>query len=521
MPRNVLENPMANSTGSRKWFYPLDRTAWIMILLLSLAIGFFVIKGDRSAPRIRDFTWQNRQVGTEDAAFMLTFSRPMDHASVENNLQIKPVLPGKTSWAGRRMAYTLDAPAPYGETFELSLQGARDRFSKADDVRAQMSLYTGQFKTRDRAFVYLGVEGDEAGRLVMQNLTRQQKQVLTPPNLTVMDFKPYPEGDRLLFSASDRTDPKALINQKIYTVTTGIALKPAASQPGEKKPILSSAAPAEATPGVINLVLDNTDYQNLKFDLSPNGKIIIVQRINQKNPADSGIWMVKEGETAQPIKTEPGGDFLIAPDSTSLAMSQGQGMAILPLEPDGQRLDFLPKFGVVLSFARDGSAAAMVKFNRDPANPTRSLFIVSNQGVEKELLKTDGNILSAEFDPTKKNLYCLVTKRLPGKDYVEEPYLIAINLKTAKRSDLLKLPIQRDIQMSLAPDGLGILFDQVLDQPDKKGEKPAGQIRGSDGKAIESSRLWFFPIVLDEANMTQPADPQALELPGLRPRWLP
>jgi hypothetical protein len=163
----------------------------------------------------------------------------------------------------------------------------------------------------------------------------------------------------------------------------------------------------------------------------------------------------------------------------------------------------------------------MVKFNRDPANPTRSLFIVSNQGVEKELLKTDGNILSAEFDPTKKNLYCLVTKRLPGKDYVEEPYLIAINLKTAKRSDLLKLPIQRDIQMSLAPDGLGILFDQVLDQPEKKGEKPAGQIRGSDGKAIESSRLWFFPIVLDAANLTQPADPQALELPGLRPRWLP
>jgi hypothetical protein len=515
---------MANTTGnSRKWFYPLDRTAWILILVLSLAIAFFVIKGDRSAPRIRDFTWQDRQVGTEDAAFMLTFSRPMDHASVENNLQITPVLPGKTSWAGRRMAYTLDAPAPYGETFELSLQGARDRFSQADDARAQMSLYKGQFKTRDRAFVYLGVEGEEAGRLVMQNLTQQQRQVLTPPNLTVMDFKPYPDGDRLLFSASDRTDPKALLNQKIYTVTTGIALEPAASKPGEKK--TPSAAPAAALPGVVTLVLDNKDYQNLKFDLSPNGKIVIVQRINQKDPADSGIWMVREGEAAQPIKTEPGGDFLIAPDSTSLAMSQGQGMAILPLEPDGQRLDFLPKFGVALSFAPDGSAAAMVKFNRDPENPTRSLFVVSNQGVEKELLKTDGSILSAEFDPTKKNLYCLVTKRLPGKDYVEEPYLISINLKTAKRTDLLKLPIQRDIQMSLAPDGLGILFDQVLEQdkPAKKDgkEQTTGQIRGSDGKAIESSRLWFFPIVVDSNDMTQPADPQALELPGLRPRWLP
>jgi hypothetical protein len=514
---------MTNSTGnSRKWFYPIDRTAWILILVLSLVIGILVIKGDRTAPRIRDFTWENRQVGTEDAAFMLTFSRPMDHASVENNLQIKPALPGKASWAGRRMAYTLDAPAPYGENFELKLQGARDRFSSPDDVRTQMQLYTGQFKTRDRAFVYLGVEGDEAGRLVLQNLTQQKQQIITPESLVVMDFKPYSEGDRLLFSASDRTDPKAFLNQQIYTVTTGIPLKQSANAPGEKKP--TPSARSETLPGIVNLVLNNKDYQNLKFDLSPNGKIIIVERINQKNPADSGIWMLKDGVPPQPLKTE-GGDFLIAPDSTSLAMSQGQGMAILPLEPDGQRLDFLPKFGVALSFANDGSAAAMVKFNRDPSNPTRSLFLVTNQGVEKELLKTDGNIISAEFDPTRKNLYCLVTKRLPGEDYVEEPYLIAINLDTAKRVDLLRLPIQRDIQMSLAPDGLGILFDQVVDQDKKKGDqekdKQAGLIRSSDGTAIASSRLWFFPILLNEANMTRPADPQALELPGLRPQWLP
>jgi hypothetical protein len=515
---------MTNSTGnSRKWFYSIDRTAWILILVLSLVIGILVIKGDRTAPRIRDFTWENRQVGTEDAAFMLTFSRPMDQASVENNIQIKPELPGKMSWAGRRMAYTLDAPAPYGENFELKLQGARDRFSQSDDVRAQMQLYTGQFKTRDRAFVYLGVEGDEAGRLVLQNLTQKKQQILTPENLVVVDFKPYPEGDRLLFSASDRADTKALLNQQIYTVTTGISLKQSANTPGGKKSALF--ARSETLPGVVNLVLDNKDYQNLKFDLSPNGKIVIAQRINQKNPADSGVWMIKEGMSPQPLKTEPGGDFLVAPDSTSLAMSQGQGMAILPLEPDGQRLDFLPKFGVALSFANDGSAAAMVKFNRDPSNPTRSLFLVTNQGVEKELLKTDGNIISAEFDPTRKNLYCLVTKRLPGEDYTEQPYLIAINLNTAKRVDLLRLPIQRDIQMSLAPDGLGILFDQVVDQDKNKGDqekdKQAGIIRSSDGKAIASSRLWFFPILLDEANMTIPADPQALDLPGLRPKWLP
>jgi hypothetical protein len=54
---------------------------------------------------------------------------------------------------------------------------------------------------------------------------------------------------------------------------------------------------------------------------------------------------------------------------------------------------------MVLSFARDGSAAAMVKFNTDY---TRSLFLVTNQGLQKELLRTTGSILSGELLRTKK-----------------------------------------------------------------------------------------------------------------------
>jgi hypothetical protein len=67
------------------------------------------------------------------------------------------------------------------------------------------------------------VENNEKGRLVLYNLTRQQKTILTPANLTVMDFKLYPKGDRILFSAVDSPNPQpGLINQKLYTITTGI-----------------------------------------------------------------------------------------------------------------------------------------------------------------------------------------------------------------------------------------------------------------------------------------------------------
>jgi hypothetical protein len=43
------------------------------------------------------------------------------------------------------------------------------------------------------------VENNEKGRLVLYNLTRQQKTILTPANLTVMDFKLYPKGIEFCF----------------------------------------------------------------------------------------------------------------------------------------------------------------------------------------------------------------------------------------------------------------------------------------------------------------------------------
>ncbi|MCU0523629.1 MAG: hypothetical protein MUF72_02270 [Elainella sp. Prado103] len=502
----------------RRFSQPIDRTAIILIVVLSLIIGGLLLKGDRTAAKVRDFTWQGRQVGAEDNAFILAFSRPMDHQSVEDNLKIEPPLPGKFSWAGRRMAYTLDSPAPYGESFKISLEKARDRFSDPADDRTQLRPFVSEFHTRDRAFVYLGVTGEEAGRLVLANLTQQQQQILTPPNLVVMDFKPYPEGDRILFAATERSaQSQGMLDQQLYTVSTGIQIESAAHSIFDK---LKPFAPSRKTQpiGTVKLLLDSQEYQNLKFDLAPNGQVIAVQRVKRNDPGNYGLWMIQPGKSPQKINTDSGGNFLIAPDSQSLAMAQGQGMAILPLASDAETLDFLPKFGMVLSFAKDGSAAAMVKFNVSPTNPTRSLFLVTNQGTEQELLKTDGSIVEAAFAPSQQTLYCLYTERLPGDLYEEQPYFAAINLKTGKITDLMRLPIQRDIQISLAPDGLGLLFDQVVANQLDNGQTA---IRSSDGKAITNSQLWFLPLFQDEESEVIAADPQPLELAGLRPRWLP
>ena len=410
------------------------------------------------------------------------------------------------------MAFTFNSPLPYGSKYQVQLEGAKDDLPNLTDEErgTEMEPFNAVFRTRDRVFAYIGVEAEEEGRLILYNLTQQQKTTLTPQDLLVKDFKIYPDGEQILFSATDPlSQSRGLLAEQLYTVTTGISFQSSSQK---------SKLPEPA--GKINRVLDNQAYQNLKFDLSNDGKTIVVQRVNRQNPADFGLWILQPDAKPRPLENEPGGDFLITPDSNSIAVAQGQGVAILPLTPAAKPLDFLPKFGVVLSFARDGSAATMVKFNADY---TRSLFLVTNQGNETELLRTTGSINSCEFNPNKEILYCLLTQLIEGEEYVEEPFIAAIALEAAKNKEklpvkpLVVLPEQRDITVSLSSDGLALLFDQIVSTT----PSASNSLRSDEGQAIADAVLWLLPVVDSTSSQTPvQLQPEKL-LPGFKPRWLP
>lgn len=527
------------------WGQPLDQVSLLVMAMISVAIVALLVLGNRTAPRIQDFSWQDKQIGAEDTAFILRFSRPMNLESVEDNLRVNALVPeaeprpilGKISWAGQRMAYTLEQPAPYGYEFELTLDDAKDRFSQSGNRQSVIEPFRATFRTRDRAFLYLGVEGEEEGRLILYNLTRKEKRILTPPDLVVLDYESYPKGGKVVFSATERQSHQSgVLDQKLYSVKTGIKREEPSSSLLSTNSLGERSANAIATAtdtfsettnaDAPVLLLDSDGYQNLKFDLAPDGQSIVIYRVSRDDVADFGLWILRPDQNPQPLETEPGGDFLITPDSQALAYLQGEGLAILPLDPEAdaaetlEPLDFLPQYGMVLSFSSDGSKAAMVQFSGDAQNvPSRSLFMVTNRGEEKELLVTDGSILDAQFDPSGQFLYCLVTKLQSSDSFLEQPFLLAINLETAEQTSLLLLPQQQNIEMSIAPDGLGILFDQVKSTSDP--EDTDTLLKGNDGSLITDSQLWFFPLSLDDQQQLIPAKPDSIPVAGLHPQWLP
>ncbi|NJS08913.1 MAG: hypothetical protein HC789_00325 [Microcoleus sp. CSU_2_2] len=501
---------------------PIDRAAFTLILVLIVLTGLLLL-GNRTAPRVREFTWENKQIGAQDTGFILTFFRPMNHSTVEANLKLEPSLPGKFSWAGRRMAYTLKDPAPYGVTYTLKLAEATDKYFGENNQNKGTPIqpFSSTFRSRDRAFVYIGVTGETESRLMLVNLTSSEPKPipLTPKDLVVTDFKPYPNSDRILFSATDRSQARTggTITQELFTVTTGI---------NPQSPAESTQPPAIA--GRIDKLLDSKDYQNLKFDLSADGKIIVIQRVNRHNPGDFSPWILEEKMPPRRLENQQGGDFMIRPDNKSMVISQKQGLAIVPLTQEANPVEFLPKYEQVLGMARDNSAAAYVKYNTDF---TRSLFILDNQGAEQEILRIPGSIIAVYFDPRKnkdnqfQRLYCLLAERLKTADYKEQPFIAAIDLKkdgtrlVGSIKPLLILPNQLDTKISLSPDGLALIFDQsVTAAKPSAGNSP----RNDSGQSIATSRLWLLPLVETSADTSQPKmQPEELPFAGYHPRWLP
>lgn len=504
--------------------FPLDKVALVLMVGLILAAVLLVVLGNHAVARVQKFSWQDRIIGADNVAFVMTFNRPMDTQSVEANLKIEPYLPGRISWAGRRMAYTLDVPVPYGEAYSVQLASAHDRFSE-ETHDTQFEAFTSSFQSRDRALVYVGTDGEQQGRLVMVNFSGTgESVVLTPPNWTILDFEPYPLGDRVLFSAIDESKQIAgTPSPTLYTVATGIAPNPPAFPLSEDT--VFSVNPDEV--GTISSVLESGQYQNLAFDLSPDGKLIVVQRVNATDPADFGPWIVQEGQDPLPLETEPGGEFLIGPDSQTLLMLQGQGTAVIPLQPETETgntitaapLDFLPEFGRVFDISHNGISAAMVDFNQnDPERRfTETLVLVTNQGEEIELLDVTGSIVAAEFDPTDRILYVLASDLLPGEAYQEQPFIAAIDLDaqdTQESPRLLTLPPQSRVSMDISPDGLAAILEVSL-----------SNTTDAEDSGTEITQTILLPLfqTSEERLLGSPsqATPQVLPFMGTSPRWLP
>lgn len=154
--------------------------------------------------------------------------------------------------------------------------------------------------------------------------------------------------------------------------------------------------------------------------------------------------------------------------------------------------------------------------------------MVNNQGLQKELTKINGSIIGAQFDPQEKTLYCLLTAvdQDPAKNiFREKPYLAAIDLESAQLRRILELPVQREVQFNISPDGKSILLNSAAINSNDSSSLPS--ISEDSAKASRVSRTPQVPTQLillpinNQSSTQNLSQPDVLPMFGTFPRWLP
>lgn len=470
-----------------------DQVALSVVLILGVILGIIIWHGDQTRLRVTRFSWQGEKVGIQDKFFTLNFNRPVDPDSVESNLTIDPPLLGRSSWQGNNLVYTLSETPIYGTNYQVKL----DKANRIDQ-QGTMEPFVDLFSTRDRTLAYVGVSDEERGRLILYDITnpkQPKKTILTPKDLVVSQFRIAPTGDKIFFLGFDPRLGRT--SKKLFSVTTGI--KYALSAP-------------DVTPGKLEQVLDNQDYDNLSFDLSKDGTTFVLLRVNRQNKADSGLWIIPEEAAPRPLGI-PAKDFIISPDGNKLAVSQQGGVGLIPLNMNAGSSRLLAGYTRALVFSQDGNRLLLTQENADY---TRSLILLESDGRTQEVLRNMYPILDCQFEPRQeKVLYCLrtdVVKREDG-NYHEEPFLSVVQLDTWQDQPLLALPNYRDVQMSMSPDGTSLLFDQVA----TTAPMSSRDLLTPSNQAIADARVWMLPL---PDGKTQSAMPKELT-PGFLPKWMP
>ncbi len=452
--------PAFNCLGLGRWFsQPLDYwVAGISLCSLLIGVALFLL-GHHTAPYVRDFNWQQQRVGARDRQMVLTFNRPMDAASVAAHLQLDPPLPGRLRKVGRRFFWTLTAPAPYGQTYRVRLQGAQD-----EQGQVMARPFEGEFRTPDRQLLGIATDPPQRGRLFLFNLETATTTLLTPPGLKVTQMQPSADGRYVYYFATTG----GVQNQDLYRLN----LEDHTSE----------------------LLLDHQDYQNLRFQVSPTGEVVVAERLPwQRDPTgrvETQLWIqTSHRDPFRPLQldTAVGGDFLISPDETRLFISQGQGVGIVPLHPKASAESFLAQFGQTLAIRPDGAFGALVRFNSDY---TRSLWIVSNTGTSQEILVAEGSIEGGSFSPTAPVFYSLVNTVDP-ETYTESPRLVAIHWEKNQQLEVVRAEYPTGLDFSLAPDGRALAY--TLLEPGQGVPDPWAPLSRS-GQAIATSQVWLVEV---------------------------
>ncbi|BFM39589.1 hypothetical protein [Synechocystis sp. LKSZ1] len=483
---------------------PFDRIVGVTALVLAVVLVLLLWRTNSVELRVVKYSWQGQQIGTQDRVLSFHLNQPLVSEQSASVFKIEPPLAGQLSGQGRHWFYTLSELPRYGTSYQVTLEA-----SSAQAKIPQLSSLVTLLNTHNRALVYIGISPEEQGRLILLDITnpqKPQKLILTPKDLRVREFQIYPQGDRILFTAYDPNQRRPSL--QVFTVTTGIHYQ---------------TQDASVLPGKIERILEDDNYDNFSLALARHGKMLVWQRTNRDNIADSSLWAWPLGESPRPLGLRSD-DFILSADGQWLALAQEGGVSLFPLVQGLGDTQFLAGYSHPLAFLNAKNEVLLSQLQADNRYRLMLLPFTANSKAAPApphiVVQAKYPVLDCQFEPRQSNiLYCLkqdFVQRDNGQPQ-EEPFLAIVNQQTQSLRPLLALPNYPDVSMSVAPDGLALLFDQVATVAPSRNS----DLLTPSGQAITDGRIWLLALP-DNISTGLPNEilPQELAV-GFAPQWMP
>lgn len=473
-----------------------NRMALVAIGGLSLLIALVVLLGQGSDRwerlQVSAFSWENYQVGAADRGFRLGFNRWIEDENLGDYLTIDGELRGRAIAQGKDLVYLLDELPVYGQGYQVKLTPPTD----TEDF-PPMKPFLARFSSRDRALLYVGILEEERGQLILFNFTTQTKTVLTPMDLVVNQYRPSTHGDRIFFTAYPRNSESGKLGQELYSVTTGLNYRPTAAPIPAKK---------------ITKILGK-DYQNANFDVAQFQDTLVIRRTHLEDPTDSSLWVIEPDRPPRSLGIT-GERFKVAPDGKKVVVAREQKLAIVPLQAHQGSISYVDGYDRILDFSADGEQKIVL----DRSQPGQSTLAWLDHNNQPQIIfSSDQPIIDCLLEPRQEQLlYCQIADSA-GETMADEYSLVLVDRNTGQKADLLSLPNYRDVHLSMAPDGLGLLFDQVM-----TGNAPSNTMPITrTGQGVDTGNIYLLPLVA-QTNLEEPQRLGAELLGvGYNAQWLP
>ena len=357
------------------------RIIFSMILVLILSLSGFFLAAWLRAPRLLDITPVSGSSGVSPyTPLRLTFSAPMQPATVSSRVKIEPMRNGSFSWEGNTLVFTPTQPWPSGAAVTVQVMTGM-RAAKALSL-PMLQGQTWSFTTNQTLLTYLWPSTGAADLYALDPITGDVKRLTTTQN--ILDYAISADGLWLFYSVQLPGDSAALWRQERW-------------EAGQT----SQALPTPET------ILECPQAACRSPKPSPDGQWLAYERTpldEQGQPGTTAVWLLNLNDlSSQPI-TQRSSTTLYASWSADgwLAYYENERQRFVIQETSGKEIAFLSlRSSEAAAWNPDGKSLAAVELGTEI---TGSLGTFSPSRLWRyDLTQLDGSEKAPAADLTKAN----------------------------------------------------------------------------------------------------------------------